>query len=163
MKWFNNPKTLEELKKQYKHLAIKHHPDLGGNTADMQEINAEYDRLFEKLKNTHSTADGKTYTAKADTTETATDFKDIINKLIHFNGIHIEICGSWIWITGCTIDYKDELKQMQFRWSKSKKAWYYHRDEYRKTTKKTYSLDEIRDLYGSQTVNTTPQLKLAIV
>lgn len=53
MKRFNHPQTLEELKKQYKQLAVKHHPDKGGNTADMQEINAEYDRLFELLKNTH--------------------------------------------------------------------------------------------------------------
>lgn len=43
MKWFNNPSTLEELKQQYKKLALKHHPDLGGNTADMQGINNEYD------------------------------------------------------------------------------------------------------------------------
>ena len=52
MKWFNHPQTLEELKKQYKQLAVKHHPDKGGNTTDMQEINAKYDRLFELLKNT---------------------------------------------------------------------------------------------------------------
>lgn len=50
MKWFSNPATLEELKKQYKQLVIKHHPDKGGNTADMQEINAEYDRLLNCLK-----------------------------------------------------------------------------------------------------------------
>ncbi len=163
MKWFNDPKTLEELKKQYKHLAINYHPDKGGSTADMQEINAEYDRLFERLKNTHQTADGKTYTARTETTETANDFKEIIDKLIRFNGIHIEICGSWIWVTGCTIDFRDELKKMHFRWSKSKVAWYYHSEEYRKSTKRTYTLDEIRDLYGSEVVKTPPQLKLAIV
>lgn len=41
--------------------------------------------------------------------------------------------------------------------------WYYHREEYRKSTKRTYTLDEIRDLYGSETIKTEPQLKLAIV
>lgn len=163
MKWFDNPKTLEQLKKQYKRLAITNHPDRGGDTADMQEINAEYDRLFEILKNTHENADGKTYTSQTETTETANDFKGIIDKLIHFNGIHIEICGSWIWVTGCTIDYREELKQMHFRWSKSKVAWYYHHEDYRKSTKRTYTLDEIRDLYGSETIKTEPQLKLAIV
>lgn len=163
MKWFNHPQTLEELKKQYKQLAVKHHPDKGGNTADMQEINAEYDRLFELLKNTHKNAEGQTYTAQTETTETANDFKEIIEKLIRFNGIHIEICGSWVWVTGCTIEYREELKKMKFRWSKSKVAWYYHREEYRKSTKRTYTLDEIRDLYGSETIKTEPQLKLAIV
>ncbi len=163
MKWFNHPQTLEELKKQYKQLAVKHHPDKGGNTADMQEINAEYDRLFELLKNTHKDAEGQTYTTQTETTETANDFKEIIEKLIQFSGIHIEICGSWVWVTGCTIVYKEELKNMKFRWSKSKVAWYYHREEYRKCTKRTYTLDEIRDLYGSETIKTEPQLKLAIV
>ena len=30
MKWFNNPVTLEELKSQYRNLAMSHHPDTGG-------------------------------------------------------------------------------------------------------------------------------------
>ena len=64
MKWFNNPETLEDLKKQYKKLVFKHHPDKGGKTADMQEINAEYDALFAKLKNVHKSANGETYTAR---------------------------------------------------------------------------------------------------
>lgn len=87
MKWFNNPQTLEELKQQYKKLALKHHPDLGGNTADMQEINNEYDLLFAKLKNTHKTVDGKTYTASTETTETPDEFKNwtIVNKVVDYS------------------------------------------------------------------------------
>ena len=46
MKWFNNPETLEDLKKQYKKLAFQNHPDRGGKTSDMQEINAEYCLLY---------------------------------------------------------------------------------------------------------------------
>lgn len=163
MKWFSNPQTLEELKKQYKQLAVKHHPDKGGSTTDMQEINAEYDRLFDRLKNVHKNAEGQTYTTTSETTETAEDFKDIVNRLIQFNGVHIEICGSWIWVTGCTIAYREQLKELKFRWSKSKVAWYYRREDYHKTTKRTYTLEEIRDLYGSETIKAEPQLKLAIV
>lgn len=102
MKWFTNPQTLEELKKQYKRLAMKHHPDIGGNVTDMQEINSEYDKLFEILKYTHQAADGKTYTAEKETTETAEEFKEIINRIINLQNITIEIFGTWIWITGDT-------------------------------------------------------------
>ena len=163
MKWFNNPQTLEELKKQYKRLAMQHHPDIGGNVRDMQEINAEYDRLFEVLKNTHQTADGKTYTAKMETTETAAEFKDIINRIINLNNITIEICGSWIWITGNTYQHREVLKHLKFKFSKSKSAWYYHTEGYRKSHSKIYSLDEIRDLYGSETVTGNPKLQLQVV
>lgn len=101
-KWFSAPRTAEELKKQYKKLALEHHPDRGGSTADMQEINAEYERLFARLKDVHQNKDGEFYTARTETTETASEFMDIIEKLIHMDGVQIEICGSWIWLTGNT-------------------------------------------------------------
>lgn len=161
MKWFNNPHSLEELKKQYKQLALKNHPDIGGSNAAMQEINAEYEALFATLKDIHQTAEGKTYTCKTD--ETPDEFREIIETLLRFKGTKIEICGSWIWVTGNTIDYRAQLKEMKFRWSKSKVAWYFHRYDYRKRTGRTFSLDEIRDLYGSQTIDQPPELKLQIV
>lgn len=160
-KWFKNPTTLEELKKEYKKLAIKNHPDMGGSTEAMQEINAEYDRLFEILKNTHRSATGETYTAKTETTETPEQFRSIIEKLIHLDGITIEICGSWIWVTGNTFPNKEELKKMLFKYSKGKNAWYYHEPGYRKHSKKHFSLDDIRDMFGSETVNGSKQDKLA--
>jgi len=163
MKWFTNPQTLEDLKKQYKKLAMKNHPDVGGTDEAMKEINAEYDLLFAKLKNTHQNAAGETYTTKTETTETPDEFKTIIEKLIHLDGIVIEICGSWLWLTGDTYQHRNTLKELRFRFSKSKTAWYYHTDGYRKSNSKVYSLDEIRDLYGSETVMKNPQLKLQVV
>ena len=38
MKWFQNITTLDELRSEYRRLALLHHPDKGGSTADMQEI-----------------------------------------------------------------------------------------------------------------------------
>ena len=46
MKYFDGVHTLDELKKEYRRLAMLHHPDRGGDTATMQAINAEYDQLF---------------------------------------------------------------------------------------------------------------------
>ena len=48
MKWFDDPRSIEQLKKQYRQLAKRYHPDMGGSNAIMQEINAEY-QLCEKL------------------------------------------------------------------------------------------------------------------
>jgi hypothetical protein len=43
-------KTIEELKALYRKLAFTHHPDLGGNTTTMQEINAEYEYRLKLLQ-----------------------------------------------------------------------------------------------------------------
>jgi curved DNA-binding protein CbpA len=77
MKFFNECKTAEDLKALYKKLARKNHPDLGGDLETMKQINAEYDEMYEKLKNIHSTTDGKTYEK---TTTSTTQFGTNKNK-----------------------------------------------------------------------------------
>lgn len=163
MKWFNDPQTLEELKKQYKALAMEYHPDRGGNTSDMKAINAEYDELFAALRFTHEKADGTIYTQPKDFAETPDEFKHIIDTLIHLESVTIEIIGSWVWITGNTFKYRNMLKDMKFRYSKSKTAWYFHGNDYKKMSRQTFTLNEIRNLYGSEVVTSEPHLKLAIV
>ena len=49
MKFFEGIKTLDELRKEYRRLAFIYHPDKGGETAIMQVINDQYDRLSKKL------------------------------------------------------------------------------------------------------------------
>src|SRR3712207_5728063 len=46
--WLAQAGSLAELKKLYHQLARQHHPDLGGDTEIMQQINAEY-RVREKI------------------------------------------------------------------------------------------------------------------
>ena len=49
-KYFEGVKTVEELRKQYRELLKKFHPDNEGGSVEVtQEINAEYDRLFAVL------------------------------------------------------------------------------------------------------------------
>ena len=51
MKYFNQISSLSELKDQYRKLAIANHPDKGGDTVVMQEINGEFDVLYAVWKN----------------------------------------------------------------------------------------------------------------
>ena len=166
-KYFSNVNDLQELRKQYKNLLKKHHPDNGGNVADMQEINAEYDILFKALKNRHEskTADGsRTDTAGSDTKSTYNEnmydwendkaLREALEKIIAFSGIEILICGQWIWVSGNTYSYRKELKEIGFKFASQKKQWYYHTEIFRKKSRKTLSMDDIRSYYGSTSVQT---------
>ena len=148
MRYFKDCKTAEELKKAYRTWAKKLHPDLGGNAEEFKVMQAEYERMWELLKNVHKTAEGETYTKE--TTETPQEFINIINTLVKLNGVHVELCGSWIWCSGNTQPYKDTLKSLKFRWAHKKRAWYYHSEPYRKRSHRELTLDEIRDMFGSQ-------------
>jgi DnaJ-class molecular chaperone len=145
--YFNNPKTLEELKKQYRELAMKHHPDCGGSDEAMKAVNAEYDRLFPKLKNVHQNKDGETY--ERETAETSEFFKDLISDLMSMDNIIIEIIGCFVWVTGDTRPNKDRLRALKFQWHSKKTAWYLKPDDYKKRSRKDYALDEIRAMYGT--------------
>ena len=50
MTYFQNIHSLAELKKEYRRLAMLHHPDKGGDTALMQQVNTEFGKLFEVWK-----------------------------------------------------------------------------------------------------------------
>ena len=150
MKYFKDVHTQEELKAAYRKLAKQYHPDLNPDTdttAIMKEINAEYEYLFARVGNTFRNSKGETYTKT--TTETAEDFINIINMIIRFKGIEIELIGSWLWVTGDTKPYKDTLKELGFKWASKKSAWCWHQDEW-KRRRSNKSLAEIRMTYGSQ-------------
>lgn len=147
MKYLKNIKNLEELKKAYRALTKQLHPDCGGNNEEMQILNNEYDELFEVLKNQHNA----THDPEHQTTEAPEDFRNIIEKLIHMEGLEVELCGSWIWVRGNTYPYKDTLKEMGFQWSKSKKSWHWHHATIADLNRKHwgYSMDKIREMHGS--------------
>ena len=144
LKYFVNIETIEELKKVYKELAKKHHPDLGGSKEEFQELNNEYDLLFKSLKN-------KKANKKANTKDNkdGDKFKDIINELIKYNELTIEIIGSWLWISGNTYPLRNIIKSLGLLWSKGRKKWYYTADTIGANThykKKTY--DQLKNDYG---------------
>lgn len=160
--YFENAKTLEDVKQLYKKLARELHPDCNpgkDTTKDFQMMQQQYNEAFKRLKNVHINKDGETYTKETD--ETPEQYADIINELLRCAGLMIELCGSWLWITGNTREHAETLKKLHFRWSKNKCAWYFHFEPYKKHSKKSVSLDTIRSMYGSQrfTERTASQYK----
>ncbi len=161
-KYFKDVNTLEELRKQYKELLKKYHPDnANGSTEATQEINAEYDKLFKILKDRHESRQATdTDGAKADFNANKYDFeadeklREALQKIINFANINIEVVGCWIWVDGNTYPYKNELKALGFKWAREKKKWYFHTEAFRKKSKKKLSMDDIRDYYGSTEVET---------
>ena len=149
-KHFDNISTLEELRKQYKELLKIHHPDNGGNVSEMQEINSEYDRMFKLLKDQHENNNADQANTNTDYNNMKYDFaedeklREMLNKIIHFNSIDIELVGAWIWLSGNTYSCKKELKELGFKWAKQKKMWYWHSEAFRKKSRKTLSMDDIR-------------------
>jgi len=148
-KWFT-AQTMEQLKAEYKTLIKQHHPDLGGTEEAMAEINAEYDWLAEQLPMTNSK--GETYQPKPETREAPEAFRAAVMATLHMMGVEVELCGNWLWATGNTKAYKDQLKDAGYKWSANKSAWYWHPEGYHKHGKKKFTLDEIRFRFGSERV-----------
>lgn len=164
--YFRNVNTLEALRRQYKELLKKYHPDnVNGSTAATQEINAEYDRLFKSLKDKHENkAAGNTNTKSYNTNmyDWGNDkvLRDVLQRIINFDGIEIELVGAWLWVSGNTYNYKKELKEIGFKWAAQKKQWYFHTDDYHKKSRKSLSMEDIRSYYGNTKVYTDTKILL---
>ena len=156
--------TIEEAKKQYYRLCMRWHPDRpNGDLEAMQTINAEWDYLRKHNYNIHQSRDGGTYT---DWNQEAPDsvtneFVEIIEKLVHMSGLTVEVCGSWLWVGGNTKEHAGELKAMGMRWAPKKRMWYKSPNGWRRKSRGQFSMDEIRDRYGSQTFQTVERKALA--
>lgn len=159
MKYFGNCKTAEDVKQTFKDLAKKLHPDCGGDAEEFKVMMNEYSKVFNLLKNIHMSAKGERY--EKESHETPEKFADIISKIIFFEDVKIEIIGSWIWVSGNTMAYKDQLKEAGFWWSNKKKAWYYNGETEKKRHYSVgYSLDQLRDMWTCQDVQTEERKKI---
>lgn len=156
---------LQALKARYRELAKAHHPDLHPEEGDevMKAINAEYDELVRRLS--HVAPDGRTE-ATAEQAQNAADmataYRDAVYKIIYFDGIEIELCGSWLWVSGDTYKHRDALKAAGYRWASTKKAWYWRPEEAAcGHSRRRQDMDDIRAKYGSERVTGSYRYALA--
>lgn len=157
MKWFKDITNLDDLRKAYKRLVVKYHPDNGGSDTEIKEINAEYNELFKKLKSGYERSES--YKNATDRQKQSYDtvkdqkLREVIIKLSRYKGLVIELCGVWVWVSGDTKQYKEELKALGLHYASQKKCWYIHFDDFVKYGK-TSTMAYIRSRYGSTVIHT---------
>ena len=150
--YFENIGSLEQLKKLYKELAMKFHPDReGGDTAIMQEINNQYEKFCEHPSFTYQHEGDK---------EDLLIYPDVLNKILHLSGLTIELIGSWLWVSGNTIAHKKELKEAGFWFAPKKLMWYFRPKEMKSRSHDPLDIHAIRNKYGSDVIKQKEQEKI---
>ena len=161
--YFAGCADLQTLKARYRELAKAHHPDLHPEEGDevMKAINAEYDAMVSRLS--HVAPDGRTE-ATAEQAQNVADManREAVYKIIHLDGIEIELCGSWLWVSGDTYKHRDALKAAVYRWASTKKSWYWRPEEAAcGHSRRRQDMDDIRAKYGSERVTGSYRYALA--
>ena len=155
-KFFNNCRTQDELRAQFRKLCKQLHPDNGGNAELFVQMQEEYKQLLVKLAN----SDDKSQKAAKEEAQFTSEYADLIIKLQKLAGIVIEQCGSWLWLHGNTIVHKEVIKQYSFKWSKNKNSWYWAPNLSEKRQRGRYSMNTIRTMFGSREYYSEQQIAI---
>lgn len=145
----NGQFDLDMIKQAYRKLASANHPDKGGNTETMQLINCAYEELC-KFFIMNQTLEINEENEEAH----AFDFS-FLDELKAMQGLIIEVCGYWIWLGGETYPHRAAIKALGFKFSGTKKAWYWSPVMSEKRFMcGTKPMAQIRKTYGSSIVKT---------
>lgn len=150
-------KNLDDLKKEYRRLSLKLHPDReGGSQETFVLMNDEYNNLM------NSWMKQQNFTAAEIKNEVEIDeiYKQLVISLMEFEDIKIEIIGSWIWVSGNTYFIKDILKANKFMFAPQKKMWYMNVLGTKTKKGSEMDIDKIRNKYGTIEFKPTGKAKL---
>lgn len=137
----------ELIKKAKRRASSKYHPDKGGSVEMMQAVNQAYEVL-------------KDYEGVIESVDVSygDELNEAINKIINLQGINIEVCGAWVWVTGNTKPYAKVLGRKEggagFYYASKKKGWYFRPDDWKSSNRGQWSMDEIREKHGSVEIET---------
>lgn len=136
--------NFDTIKWYYRRACAKYHPDRNyAGTEMMKLVNASYASLQDYVPGTLSSIDKRDWSV-----DQGDKLNAALNAIIDLAGINIEICGSWIWVSGDTKTHKDVLKQTGFKYAPQKKMWSYCAGR-RTTSRGRFSMDDIRTRHGS--------------
>lgn len=149
--WLAPAKNPTELKALYRRLAQQHHPDKGGNTALMQEINVEYDqriKLFEagfvpnsvqtsqrterRSNNTNKTEEYDPHTewGRLGISHEAWEAYRAVSQIRDTDpypfGLVVEVIQGKVRVRGkATYPYREILKRLGFEWNSTRRYWFF--------------------------------------
>jgi len=103
--------TTEVIKAAYRKACATYHPDRNPAGLEMMKlVNCAYESLSHYVP---------TESIDGENTNYGEEMNTALNAIIHL-GLTIEICGSWIWVSGDTRPHKDTLKNAGFKWASKK-------------------------------------------
>ena len=148
--------TEEVVKSAFKKACFKFHPDRNPAGEEMMKLVNDAKDALKKA----------TYPIEQKNEEGYNYGEEInaaLNKIINLQGLKIEVCGAWVWISGSTKDHWPMLKEAGFQFSPPKKMVYF-RPQYakaRRFKKDGLSIEEIRAKYGANSIKSKGPLYLS--
>lgn len=145
--------TFEVIKQAYRAACSKYHPDRNPAGLEMMKlVNSAYQSLSDYVP-------GMVKEESAGGLDLGEELNEALNAIINL-GLDIEICGSWIWVSGDTRPHKDILKAAGYRWAPKKLMWSFCGGE-RTSSRGKFSMDDIRNRHGSVSVKSQAHKQIA--
>ena len=141
--------TKIDIKKAYKEKIRLYHPDRNPAGLHMSKaINVAYDMIKdeEKLIIENDNKNSKL-------SDYMQHLNDVLSEIMKHPDLIIELCGVWVWISGNTKEHKEILKSSKFKWSNNKKMWYYRPETKKSKNRSSWSINKIRESFGSTKFN----------
>ena len=155
-----NPKPNNEaVKRAYREKAKQYHPDKQDGNLDMMVL---VNLAYEVLKQSNFTWTDQESRNGQDTTPLTETIANLWESIRHYKGLHGEIIGSWLWVSGDTYPIRDKLKVSGFKFSHYKKAWYFHEGDYWKRSRRKLNLQDLRGIWGNQDLETEEAQELGV-
>lgn len=152
------PKSADvaDLKAARAAFAKQYHPDVNPDGLEMMKLgNAAFDMLIQNLELV--AREFATFTKDADEYDSIpAAIMEKFAAIRRAHGLIVELCGTWLWVSGATKENKDMMKAEGFRWCSKKMMWSWHPDTYRKLSRRgAWDISEIRETFGTQRMEQT--------
>ena len=152
MNYFTDCYTVFDIKKRFRELAMKNHPDKGGDNETMRIILEQYHAALKANDGQTSTGtDGQehTYYYNHDNEQAVADKISELLKM-RMEGVDIALVGTWIWVSGNTKPYKSQLGKngAKCRWHSKRNMWYWKPYQTRGRYNRRASFNDLADKYG---------------